>query len=82
MVATNFLGRETYLCPSPGERRVGSPYTSVLVKGQKQTMTRNNRQLGSGGIATDPSKSDNYWEGLKVSYSMKNWEKHIRSNDE
>ena len=44
-------------------------------------MSRNN-QLGSGGIATDPSKSDNYWEGLKVSYSMKNWENHIRNKDD
>jgi len=44
-------------------------------------MSRSNHELGGGGIATDPSIADNYWEGLKVSYDMKGWEKHIRNDD-
>jgi len=49
---------------------------------KRQLMSRSNHELGGGGIATNPSIADNYWEGLKVSYSMKNWENHIRNKDE
>jgi len=42
-----------------------------------ETMSRTNKQLGSGGIATEPQKADPYWEGLKVSYDLKGWEEHI-----